>query len=97
MSDTSSVVSFEELSDPHISNGYHMSEERTVERLKTMVSRSAENGSSARQLAADENPEVCYVLQYKGFGGKLIDSKLSCLYTLSFPCTFTLKRLRILN
>lgn len=76
MSDTSSTASFEELSDPHVIDAFQTNEERNVERLKTLVSRSVENGVPARQLADDENPDVCYVLQYKGWGGKLIDSKL---------------------
>ena len=91
MSDTSSIVSFEEVSDPHVFNGFHTTEERNVERLRAMVSRSAENGSSARKLSDGESPDVCYVLQYKGLGGKLIDSELSCFYAPALSYTFYMK------
>lgn len=81
MDDNSSVASFEEVVKPSF-EGFKTSEEKNVELLKALVSRSAENRSTAKELAGDEVPDVCYVLQYKGWGGKLIDSKFWFLYIL---------------
>ena len=74
MSDTSSIASFEELSEPQV-EAFQTNEERKVERLRALVSRSAGNGGPARQLADDETPDVCYILQYKSWGGKLHNSE----------------------
>lgn len=75
MDDNSSIASFEEVANPSY-EGFKTSEEKNIELLKALVSRSAANGGPAKELADDEVPDVCYVLQYKGWGGKLVDSKL---------------------
>ncbi|RYP72646.1 hypothetical protein DL770_007933 [Monosporascus sp. CRB-9-2] len=69
MDDNCSVTSFEEVDNPS-PEGFKSSEERNIERLKALIARSAASGSMARELADNEVPDVCYVLQYKGWSGK---------------------------
>ncbi|RYP71740.1 hypothetical protein DL769_004629 [Monosporascus sp. CRB-8-3] len=72
--DNCSVTSFEEVDKPS-PEGFKSSEERKIERLKALIAKSAASGSTARELADNEVPDVCYVLQYKGWSGKLVDGK----------------------
>ncbi|RYO76570.1 hypothetical protein DL766_005482 [Monosporascus sp. MC13-8B] len=76
MDDNCSVTSFEELDKPS-HGGFESSEERNIERLKALIARSAASGGSARELADNEVPDVCYVLQYKGWNGKHVDVRRS--------------------
>ncbi|KAK7757947.1 hypothetical protein SLS62_000325 [Diatrype stigma] len=76
MDDSSSIASFEEVTRPSVES-FKTTEEKNVELLKALVSRSAENGAAVKGLAEDEVLDVCYVLQYKGWGGKLIDIQRS--------------------
>ncbi|XXH03012.1 hypothetical protein Hte_009402 [Hypoxylon texense] len=80
MDDASSIASYEEIgpSNRGFDQGFGPSEEdKHVERLKALIAKSAANGDVAKELAEDEVPNVCYVLQYKGWGGKLIDVRRS--------------------
>ncbi|KAI0377552.1 P-loop containing nucleoside triphosphate hydrolase protein [Hypomontagnella monticulosa] len=79
MDDNSSIASFEEIgpSKP-LGVGFRSSEEdKNVEKLKAMIAKSASNGGTAKELSEGEIPDVCYVLQYKGWDGKLIDVRRS--------------------
>ncbi|RYP00792.1 hypothetical protein DL764_006396 [Monosporascus ibericus] len=76
MDDNCSVTSFEEVGKPSHED-FKSSEERNIERLKALIARSAASGSTARELADDEVPDVCYVLQYQGWAGKPVDGKVS--------------------
>ncbi|OTA87891.1 hypothetical protein M434DRAFT_399297 [Hypoxylon sp. CO27-5] len=79
MDETSSIASFEEIgpSGRPFGQGFASNEDRNVEKLRALVAKSSINGGAARELAEDEVPDVCYVLQYKGWGGKLIDLRRS--------------------
>ncbi|KAI1375462.1 P-loop containing nucleoside triphosphate hydrolase protein [Hypoxylon crocopeplum] len=46
-------------------------EDINIKKLKSLIAKSATNGDKATELAEDEVPDVCYVLQYKEPGGKL--------------------------
>ncbi|RYP65441.1 hypothetical protein DL771_008313 [Monosporascus sp. 5C6A] len=72
--DNCSVTSFEELDRPS-HEGSKSSEERHIERLKALIAKSVASGSAARELADNEVPDVCYVLQYKGWDGKPVDGE----------------------
>ncbi|RYP49565.1 hypothetical protein DL768_004767 [Monosporascus sp. mg162] len=74
MDDNCSVTSFEEVDNPS-PGGIRSREEKNIERLKALIARSAASGSTARELADNEVPDVCYVVQYKGRRGKLVESK----------------------
>ncbi|KAI0839056.1 P-loop containing nucleoside triphosphate hydrolase protein [Hypoxylon sp. FL0890] len=83
MDETSSTASFEEIGPSGRPFGqgfgpsFGSSEDRNVEKLRALVAKSSVNGGADRELAEDEVPDVCYVLQYKGWGGKLIDLRRS--------------------
>ncbi|KAI1465295.1 P-loop containing nucleoside triphosphate hydrolase protein [Daldinia caldariorum] len=70
MDDSSSMASFEEIGSCHRALG--LGEDKNTEKLKTLVAKSAANGTTATDVAEDEVSDICYVLQYKGFGGKLV-------------------------
>ncbi|RYP41887.1 hypothetical protein DL767_000716 [Monosporascus sp. MG133] len=76
MDDNCSVTSFEEVDKPS-PEGFKPSEERDIKRLKALIAKSAPSGSTARELAENEVPDVCYVLQYKGWSGKPVDVRRS--------------------
>lgn len=79
MDDSSSTASFEEIgpSNNPFGKGFDPTEEdKNVEKLKALIAKSAANAGAPRELDEDETPEICYVLQYKGWGGKPIDCKL---------------------
>ncbi|KAI5921080.1 P-loop containing nucleoside triphosphate hydrolase protein [Camillea tinctor] len=85
MDDSSSIDSFEEINHSPISNKstnsspfqWKSSEDKNFEKLKCLIAKSAAKGNVARELVEDEVPDVCYVLQYKGWGGKLVDVRRS--------------------
>ncbi|KAI0598477.1 P-loop containing nucleoside triphosphate hydrolase protein [Biscogniauxia sp. FL1348] len=85
MDDSSSIGSFEEINHSPISNKsthsspfqWKSSEEKNIEKLKCLIAKSGAKGKAARELVEDEVPDVCYVLQYKGWGGKLVDVRRS--------------------
>ncbi|KAI1138283.1 P-loop containing nucleoside triphosphate hydrolase protein [Hypoxylon sp. FL0543] len=83
MDETSSIASFEEIgpSGRPFGQGFGPSlgsnQDKNVEQLRALVAKSSINGGAERELAEDEVPDVCYVLQYKGWGGKLIDLRRS--------------------
>ncbi|KAI1772594.1 P-loop containing nucleoside triphosphate hydrolase protein [Hypoxylon cercidicola] len=80
MDDASSIASYEEIGPSNREFGYGFGssdEDKNVEKLKALIAKSAANGGAAKELAEDEVPNVCYVLQYKGWGGKLIDVRRS--------------------
>ncbi|KAI0178526.1 P-loop containing nucleoside triphosphate hydrolase protein [Hypoxylon sp. FL1284] len=76
MDDTSSVASFEKIGPsrrgPNQGFG-HPEDVKHVEKLKALVARSAANGGAAKELAEDDVTDVCYVLQYRGWDGRLTD------------------------
>lgn len=79
MDETSSTASFEEIgpSGRPFGQGFGSNQDQYVDKLIALVTKSSINGGAARELAEDEVPDVCYVLQYKGWGGKLIDLRRS--------------------
>ncbi|KAI2465143.1 P-loop containing nucleoside triphosphate hydrolase protein [Annulohypoxylon bovei var. microspora] len=80
MDDASSIASFEEIgpSNKPFGQGSGLSDEdKNIRKLRALVARSAANGGVASELSEDEVPDICYVLQYKGWGGKLIDVRRS--------------------
>ncbi|KAI1097078.1 hypothetical protein F4804DRAFT_219122, partial [Jackrogersella minutella] len=80
MSDSSSIASFEDIgpAGKPFGQGFGSTDEdKNIEKLRALVARSTANGGAARELSEDEVPDVCYVLQYKGWGGKLIDVRRS--------------------
>ncbi|KAI1492700.1 P-loop containing nucleoside triphosphate hydrolase protein [Biscogniauxia mediterranea] len=85
MDDSSSIGSFEEINHSPISSKstnsspfqWKSSEEKNIEKIKCLISKSAASGKAIRELVEDEVPDVCYVLQYKGWGGKLVDVRRS--------------------
>ncbi|KAI1077613.1 P-loop containing nucleoside triphosphate hydrolase protein [Whalleya microplaca] len=81
MDDNSSIASFEEIGpsykDAKSNVDFKFNEEANIERLKTFIAKSAARDNIARELDADEIPDVCYVLQYKGWGGKIVDVRRS--------------------
>ncbi|KAI1209772.1 P-loop containing nucleoside triphosphate hydrolase protein [Annulohypoxylon truncatum] len=80
MDDTSSTASFEEISPsnkPFGQGSGFNDEDKNIQKLRALVEKSAIDDSAASELAEDEVPDVCYVLQYKGWGGKVIDVRRS--------------------
>ncbi|KAI2604300.1 P-loop containing nucleoside triphosphate hydrolase protein [Hypoxylon fragiforme] len=69
--DISSFNSFEEI-EP-LPAACQDDEYNNIEKLKALVARSAANGDAATELVEDEVPDICYILQYKGWLGKLSD------------------------
>ncbi|KAI1500145.1 P-loop containing nucleoside triphosphate hydrolase protein [Biscogniauxia marginata] len=77
MSDSSSTASFEDIGPSSNVFEFKLPEELNIEKLKALVDKSAPNGTAAQELPEDEVPDVCYVLQYRGLGGKLVDVRRS--------------------
>ncbi|KAI1407577.1 P-loop containing nucleoside triphosphate hydrolase protein [Hypoxylon sp. FL1857] len=83
MDETNSIASFEEIGPSGkpprqgFVHGFDSHEDKDIEKLRALVARSSGNGGAARELGDGEVPDVCYVLQYKGWGGKLIDLRRS--------------------
>ncbi|KAI0881424.1 P-loop containing nucleoside triphosphate hydrolase protein [Annulohypoxylon maeteangense] len=80
MDDTSSTASFEEIGPsikPFEPSSEFSDEDKNVRKLRALVEKSVINDGTSGGLAEDEVPDVCYVLQYKGWGGKLIDVRRS--------------------
>ncbi|KAI1801168.1 P-loop containing nucleoside triphosphate hydrolase protein [Daldinia bambusicola] len=75
MDDSSSVASFEEVSSYHKTPG--LSEDENIAKLKALVAKSAANGAAATDIDEDEVSDIWYVLQYRGFGGKLVTLRRS--------------------
>ncbi|KAH9892041.1 P-loop containing nucleoside triphosphate hydrolase protein [Xylariomycetidae sp. FL2044] len=71
MDDNISVTSYEDISPPRPDR--KVADETGLDKLKALIARSAANGDSAEGLIPDEVPDVCYVLQYQGWGGKIVD------------------------
>ncbi|KAK7914204.1 ATPase [Apiospora marii] len=75
-SDTDSIASYEEIypRDPGQEQkgigGFKLKEERNVEKLRSLV---LKEGLASSELKEGEVPDICYVLQYKGFGGRVYD------------------------
>ncbi|KAI1454557.1 P-loop containing nucleoside triphosphate hydrolase protein [Annulohypoxylon moriforme] len=80
MDDASSTASFEEIGTSNKLFGQgpgFNDEDKNVQKLRALVAKSAADDGQANELAEDEVPDICYVLQYKGWGGKLIDVRRS--------------------
>ncbi|KAI0000717.1 P-loop containing nucleoside triphosphate hydrolase protein [Xylariaceae sp. FL0662B] len=81
MDDNSSIASFEDIgpSDGRVKPTirFKSSEETNIEKLKSLIAKSAAKGDIARELTVDEVPDVCYVLRHKGWGGNLVDLRRS--------------------
>ncbi|OTB17221.1 hypothetical protein K445DRAFT_315859 [Daldinia sp. EC12] len=75
MDDSSSVASFEEIGPSHQMLG--LGEDEHIEKLRALVAKSSVTGGVATDVAEDEVPDIFYVLQYKGFGGKLVTLRRS--------------------
>lgn len=76
--DTSSVDSFEEVPSPPAEE-LRPGEEKNIELLRDLVLKQTTyggDGDAKKELEDEEAPDVCYVLQYRGMGGKLVDGKL---------------------
>ncbi|KAK8061615.1 P-loop containing nucleoside triphosphate hydrolase protein [Apiospora phragmitis] len=75
-SDTDSIASYEEIHPRPQGQGQDgigglkLKEERNVERLKSLI---LKDGEANTELAEGEVPDICYVLQYKGVGGRVYD------------------------
>ncbi|KAK7961975.1 ATPase [Apiospora aurea] len=75
-SDTDSVVSYEEINPRPKSQAqegigaFKLKEERNIEKLRSLV---LQNGEANTELAEGDVPDICYVLQYKGIGGRVHD------------------------
>ncbi|KAK8104750.1 ATPase [Apiospora kogelbergensis] len=76
-SDTDSIVSYEEIHPRRQDQGqqegigaFKLKEERNIERLRNLVLGDKETNT---ELPEGEVPDICYVLQYKGLGGRLHD------------------------
>lgn len=83
-SDTDSIASYEEIyprppgQEQEGIGGFKLKEERNVEKLRSLI---LKDGQAGTELKDGEVPDICYVLQYKGFGGRVYDGKLSSSYT----------------
>ncbi|KAI1758918.1 P-loop containing nucleoside triphosphate hydrolase protein [Hypoxylon sp. FL1150] len=78
MDDTSSIASYEEIGPENRGFGFEKGlgpndEEKHVEKLRALIAKSTVINEATKELAEDEVPSVTYVLQYKGWGGRLID------------------------
>lgn len=76
MDDSCSIASYEEIgpaNKPFRQGSGFSDEEQNVRKLRDLVDKSTINDGAAGELAKDEVPDICYVLQYKGWGGKVID------------------------
>ncbi|KAK8009118.1 hypothetical protein PG991_011669 [Apiospora marii] len=75
-SDTDSIASYEEIyprppgQEQKGIDGFKLKEERNVEKLRSLV---LKEGLASSELKEGEVPDICYVLQYKGFGGRIYD------------------------
>ncbi|XDG08691.1 hypothetical protein ABKA04_008306 [Annulohypoxylon sp. FPYF3050] len=80
MDDSCSIASYEEIgpaNKPFRQGSGFSDEEQNVRKLRDLVDKSTINDGAAGELAKDEVPDICYVLQYKGWGGKVIDVRRS--------------------
>ncbi|KAK8075450.1 hypothetical protein PG997_010113 [Apiospora hydei] len=74
-SDTDSVVSYEEINPRPKSQAqegigaFKLKEERNIEKLRSLV---LKDGEASTELAEGDVPDICYVLQYKGIGGRVL-------------------------
>lgn len=75
MDDNSSVASFEEISPS--GKVFGLGEDKNIEKLRALVAKSVVDGGAATEITEDEVPDICYVLQYKAFSGKLVNCKSS--------------------
>lgn len=98
-SDTDSIASYEEIHSRRQDQGqqegigaFKLKEERNIERLRNLVLGDKETNT---ELPEGEVPDICYVLQYKGLGGRLHDGKPIFKLQSSYPkvhlLTFTLQ------
>ena len=78
-SDTSSIASYEEIHPRREGQGqqegigaFKLKEERDIERIRHLVLGDKETNT---ELPEGDVPDICYVLQYKGIGGRLHDGK----------------------
>ncbi|KAK8071924.1 ATPase [Apiospora saccharicola] len=76
-SDTDSIASYEEIyprppggQEQQGIGAFKLKEERNVEKLRSLI---LKDGQAGTELKESEVPEICYVLQYKGFGGRVYD------------------------
>ncbi|KAK8016738.1 ATPase [Apiospora rasikravindrae] len=82
-SDTDSIASYEEIhprpqaqaqAQPQALvegiGAFKLKEERNVEKLRSLV---LKDGEANTALAEGDVPDICYVLQYKGFAGRVYD------------------------
>ncbi|KAI1642074.1 P-loop containing nucleoside triphosphate hydrolase protein [Daldinia loculata] len=75
MDDNSSVASFEEISPS--GKVFGLGEDKNIEKLRALVAKSVVDGGAATEITEDEVPDICYVLQYKAFSGKLVNLRRS--------------------
>ena len=92
MDDASSTASFEVINASNRPTGQNApvigppvfsDEDKNIQKLRALVAKATVSDDTASGLAEDEVPDVCYVLQYKGWGGKLIDGSYpipNCLF-----------------
>ncbi|KAI1091799.1 P-loop containing nucleoside triphosphate hydrolase protein [Rostrohypoxylon terebratum] len=79
MDDTCSIASYEEIgpSNKPFGQGSGFSdEEQNIQKLRDLVDKTAIDGASGG-LAKEEVPDICYILQYRGRAGKVIDVRRS--------------------
>ncbi|KAI1657575.1 P-loop containing nucleoside triphosphate hydrolase protein [Daldinia decipiens] len=75
MDDNSSVASFEEIGPSGKVVG--LGEDKDIEKLRALVAKAVVNNGAATEITDDEVPDICYVLQYKALGGKLVNLRRS--------------------
>ncbi|KAK7999632.1 ATPase [Apiospora arundinis] len=75
-SDSDSIASYEEIhsrrkdKDQEGIGAFKLKEERNIEKLRDLVLKDRDTNT---ELPEGEVPDICYVLQYKGLGGRLHD------------------------
>ncbi|KAF3057150.1 putative ATPase protein [Daldinia childiae] len=75
MDDNSSVASFEEVGPSGIA--IRLGDDKNIEKLRALVVKSVVNDGAATEITEDNVPDICYVLQYKALGGKLVNLRRS--------------------